>query len=165
MKKALLLLLLTVISFGAFAQAPSKKCPTCGQFMAKCQYKGKHSKNTTTLKPRRGTVNGHEWVGLSLSVKWATCNVGASSPSDYGGYYAWGVTSTKSRYDWDNCFDCINPKDIHNDSSWSKYKKVVKQVLQPNSGHDTAHENRGGTWHVPTKTEPQVMDLVVYNNL
>ena len=43
-----------------------------------------------------GSINGHEWVDLGLSVKWATCNVGASSPSEYGNYYAWGETSTKS---------------------------------------------------------------------
>ncbi len=50
-----------------------------------------------------GTINGHEWVDLGLSVKWATCNVGASSPSDYGNYYAWGETRTKSEYTEDNC--------------------------------------------------------------
>lgn len=40
-----------------------------------------------------GMNNGHEYVDLGLSVKWATCNVGASSPEEYGGYYAWGETS------------------------------------------------------------------------
>lgn len=37
--------------------------------------------------------NGHEYVDLGLSVKWATCNLGANSPEDYGDYYAWGETS------------------------------------------------------------------------
>lgn len=37
-----------------------------------------------------GTINGHDYFDLGLSVKWATCNVGASKPSDYGNYYAWG---------------------------------------------------------------------------
>lgn len=39
-----------------------------------------------------GIVNGHEWVdlGLSSGLKWATCNVGASKPEEYGDYYAWG---------------------------------------------------------------------------
>ena len=36
--------------------------------------------------------NGHEYVDLGLSVKWATCNVGASKPEDYGDYFAWGET-------------------------------------------------------------------------
>lgn len=37
--------------------------------------------------------NGHEYVDLGLSVKWATCNVGANSPEEFGKYYAWGETS------------------------------------------------------------------------
>ena len=39
-----------------------------------------------------GKINGHEYIDLGLpsGFKWATCNVGASSPEDYGGYYAWG---------------------------------------------------------------------------
>ena len=36
------------------------------------------------------SLNGHEYVDLGLSVKWATCNVDAQLPEDYGGYYAWG---------------------------------------------------------------------------
>lgn len=34
--------------------------------------------------------NSHEYVDLGLSVKWATCNVGANSPEEYGDYFAWG---------------------------------------------------------------------------
>lgn len=34
------------------------------------------------------TIAGHKYVDLGLSVKWATCNVGASSPEEYGDYYA-----------------------------------------------------------------------------
>lgn len=40
-------------------------------------------------KPEDGKVNGHEYVDLGLSVKWATCNVGANAPEEYGGYFAW----------------------------------------------------------------------------
>ena len=47
-----------------------------------------------------GTTQGHAYVDLGLSVKWATCNVGASKPEDYGDYYAWGETTTKSDYSW-----------------------------------------------------------------
>ncbi len=44
------------------------------------------------------SYNGHEYVDLGLSVKWATCNVGATKPEEYGNYYAWGETTTKSSY-------------------------------------------------------------------
>ena len=47
-----------------------------------------------------GNHEYHEYVDLGLSVKWATCNVGATSPEDYGDYFAWGETTAKSNYDW-----------------------------------------------------------------
>ena len=55
-------------------------------------------KPNVVINKDRGRLNGHEWVDLGLSVLWATSNVGASSPSDYGDYYAWGETKTKSSY-------------------------------------------------------------------
>ena len=86
-----------------------------------------------------GTINGHQWVDLGLSVKWATCNVGASSPSDYGNYYAWGETRTKSEYTEDNSSTYgINIGDISGDSRY-----------------DVARANWGGTWRLPTKAEVQ----------
>ncbi len=86
-----------------------------------------------------GTINGHQWVDLGLSVKWATCNVGASSPSDYGNYYAWGETRTKSEYTMDNCSTYgINIGDISGDSRY-----------------DAARANWGGTWRLPTQAEMQ----------
>ena len=162
MKKILLFLLLAVFTLGISAQGPSKKCPVCGLSIPKCQYKGKHpKKNPTTpaqqqpskpaAKPRSttGKLNGYDWVDLGLSVKWATQNVGASSPSDYGGYFAWGETRTKSSYDWSNCFDCLDDEG----DSWGIYKIGGKTSISPTSGHDTARENWGGTWRMPTEAE------------
>ena len=96
-----------------------------------------------------GTINGHNYVDLGLSVKWATQNVGASNPSDYGDYFAWGETETKSSYDYDNCFDCLDSTG----DSWGTYKDGGKTSISPNSGHDTARENWGDTWRMPTKAE------------
>ena len=177
MKRLLFFLLLSVVSYALIAQTgPSKKCPTCGLSIPKCKYKGKHTKPATPpktpakpapsksvaqqstpkktasappTKPTTGTIYGHEWVDLGLSVKWATCNVGASSSSDYGDYYAWGETHPKSRYDWDNCFDCLNG----DYNRWGIYKLDGKCVITPTSGHDTARENWGGPWRMPTDAE------------
>ena len=46
----------------------------------------------------------HEWVDLGLpsGTLWATCNIGADKPEDYGGYFAWGETATKEGYSWGN---------------------------------------------------------------
>lgn len=105
--------------------------------------------NSKPVSQPTGYVNGHEWVDLGLSVKWATCNVGASSPSEYGDYYAWGETSTKSSYDWSNCFDCLDTTG----NSWGTYKLGGQTRISPSSGHDTARENWGVTWRMPTDAE------------
>ena len=83
--------------------------------------------------------NGHEYVDLGLSVKWATCNVGASKPEDYGNYYAWGETSTKSSY---------------TDSNSKTYGKSMRDIAG-NSSYDAARANWGGNWRLPTKAEMQ----------
>ena len=51
-----------------------------------------------------GAHNGHEYVDLGLpsGLKWATCNVGANSPEEYGDYFAWGETEPKTTYNWDS---------------------------------------------------------------
>ena len=43
-------------------------------------------------------VEEHEYVDLGLSVLWATCNIGAATPEEYGNYFAWGETVTKDSY-------------------------------------------------------------------
>ncbi len=98
-----------------------------------------NSSTTTTPapKPTTGTINGHEYVDLGLSVKWATCNVGASSPSDYGDYFAWGETSTKSEY---------------TEANSKTYGKSMGSIAG-NSQYDAARANWGSTWRLPTANE------------
>ncbi len=86
-----------------------------------------------------GKINGHDYVDLGLSVKWATCNVGASLPSDYGSYFACGETKTKSKYERDN--SVIYEKNIGDISGDSRY--------------DAARAHWGGSWRLPTKAECQ----------
>lgn len=47
-------------------------------------------------------VEEHEYVDLGLSVLWATCNIGAATPEEYGNYFAWGETATKDSYTEEN---------------------------------------------------------------
>ncbi len=82
-------------------------------------------------------INGHGYVDLGLSVKWAACNVGASSPEDYGNYYAWGETEAKSEYNLVN----------------SKTEGKVIGDISGNPLYDAARANWGGTWRMPTKAE------------
>lgn len=82
-------------------------------------------------------INGHEYVDLGLSVKWATCNIGASSPEDYGNYYAWGETNTKNEYNPDN----------------SLTYNVPVSDFSGNSYYDVAKKEWGSTWRIPSSEE------------
>ena len=97
--------------------------------------------------------NGHEYVDLGLSVKWATCNVGATRPEVYGGYYAWGETEEKDNYDWSTYKWCNGSNDTMTKyCTNSDYGTVDnKTVLDPED--DVAHVKWGGSWRMPTKAE------------
>lgn len=101
-----------------------------------------------------GYENGRGYVDLGLSVKWATCNVGASSPTDYGGYFAWGETCTKSDYSWRTYFDSVsrsNEKFHNSNSDFYKYAANKKTTLDLSD--DAAHVNWGGSWRMPSRAE------------
>ena len=83
-----------------------------------------------------GTENGYDYVDLGLpsGLKWATCNVGATTPEGYGNYYAWGETTTKSSY------------------AESNYTYSNSPTTLP-LNKDAASVNMGGSWRMPTKAE------------
>ena len=96
---------------------------------------------------------------LGLSVKWASCNLGASKPTEYGGYYQWAgtndVSDTSIYLDLSNC-------PYHTGSSyssgWTKYNTQSsygtvdnKKVLDPTD--DAAAVALGGKWRMPTDAE------------
>ena len=76
----------------------------------------------------------HEYVDLGLpsGTLWATMNVGAENPEDYGDYFAWGETSPKSEYTWDN----YTGKDITSD--------------EIPASRDAATANWGSDWRMPS---------------
>lgn len=80
------------------------------------------------------TVINSEGVDLGLSVKWATCNVGATSPEEFGGYYAWGETEEKSAYN-SSTYD------------WSYSNTTL------DAENDVAHTKWGDEWRMPTAEE------------
>ena len=95
----------------------------------------------------------HEYVDLGLSVKWATCNMGASSPEEYGDHYAWGETETESTYDWNTYKWCKGSKNtLTKYCTDSDYGTVDnKKVLE--SSDDVAQVKWGGSWRMPTDAE------------
>ena len=109
-----------------------------------------------------GTANGHGYVDLGLpsGLKWATCNVGATKPEEYGDYYAWGETETKTTYNWSTYKWCENkkistsgyPLDFTKYNTSSSYGTVDnKTTLELED--DAARANWGGTWRMPTDDE------------
>ena len=85
--------------------------------------------------------NGYEYVDLGLpsGLKWATCNVGATSPEDYGDYFAWGETSPKAEYTIENSIT---------------YGEQMSDI-SGNAQYDAATANWRGSWRMPTKDEMQ----------
>ena len=95
-------------------------------------------------------------VDLGLSVKWATCNVGATKPEDYGDYFAWGETTPKKQYDWTTYKYCKGTnktmtKYCNNSSYGNNGFTDNKTVLDPED--DAATVNWGGSWRMPTDAE------------
>ena len=93
------------------------------------------------------THNGYEYVDLGLpsGLKWATCNVGATSPEEYGLYFAWGETTgytAEQVTSGEKLFDNENYT-----ASWISSDLISDQ--------DAAHVNLGGNWRMPTKDEYQ----------
>ena len=102
----------------------------------------------------------HEYVDLGLpsGLLWATCNVGANSPEDYGDYFAWGETQPKDYYDWSTYQHCMG-----------SYTTLTKYCSNSNYGYngftdnlttllpedDAAMANWGSDWRMPTKAEFQ----------
>ena len=109
------------------------------------------------------SYNGHEYVDLGLSVKWATCNVGAENPEDYGDYYAWGEISSKSTYTWMN-YRFRDSGESFMTLRFSKYYPEIEPgpdgntTLEPSD--DVANHEWGGNWRMPTKQEIEEL----YNN-
>ena len=87
-----------------------------------------------------------EYVDLGLSVKWATYNVGATTPEEYGDYFAWGEVKSKIDYTENNY------KYYDNYYGYTKYnptdKKEVLDIID-----DAARINWGGGWRIPSSAE------------
>lgn len=122
-------------------------------------------------------TNGYEYVDLGLpsGLLWATCNVGASKPEDYGDYFAWGASKPQSVYDWVNTPYQTQDTKSYSSTKYTKYlgsttslfqdssaldSEVMKTILDPED--DAAHVNWGGSWRMPTKEEQD--ELIDMNN-
>ena len=95
----------------------------------------------------------YEAVDLGLSVKWATMNVGANAPEEYGDYFAWGETEPKDYYDWSTYKWCNGSETTMTKYCTKSYYGTVDNKTVLELSDDAARANWGGTWRMPTVDE------------
>lgn len=124
--------------------------PDLASFL-KGYYKNVHKVNCGESKSSISKSNNAQEervdLGLSSGILWATCNIGASSPSEIGDYFAWGEREPKDVYGWDTYKLCRGSY-----NSIFKYTETDgKKVLD--SQDDVAKSMLGGEWRIPTKED------------
>ena len=149
--RLMLLCLVCSFSMSAFSQGVAiyKKDGT----MVKYSYEEIDSIVTYNYGEEPVTPVTYEAVDLGLSVKWATFNVGATKPEEYGGYYAWGETEEKEDYSletykWCNGTSISITKYCTDSSDGTVDNKTVLDLED-----DVAHVKWGGDWRMPTNAE------------
>ena len=109
--------------------------------------------NSTTNDVIVGGVT-YEYVDLGLSVKWAKCNIGAKTETEYGDYFMWGSTRPNTP---DECTWAKAPFNGGNTDYNAGAFNQVKDTACPNGilakEYDTATQIMGGNWRMPTKNE------------
>ena len=97
-------------------------------------------------------------LGLPSGLLWATCNVGADNPEDYGDYFAWGETQPKDTYNWSTyqyCNGSYNTLTKYCSNSSYGYNGFTDNLTTLLPEDDAATANWGADWRMPTKEEWQ----------
>lgn len=116
---------------------------------------------TKQIQPAQDQFVASNMVDLGLSVKWATCNLGASKPEQAGYSFSWGETKAKENGTWENYRWCK-----------ATYKELTRYCNSADYGSggfvdfqntllfvdDAAQYNLGGNWRMPTEIE--VLELI-----
>lgn len=130
-------------------------------------------KTTAKRKVADKVTNGHEYVDLGLSVMWATRNIGATSPTDNGKFYAWGEIKSKSDFSISNYKFFLQTENekiagTYIDGKFKRgYTKYVSDIQAKKNGYDEFYDNKrlldyeddaarvlwGGKWRIPTMAE------------
>lgn len=98
-------------------------------------------------------------LGLPSGTKWACCNVGASMPQEYGGYYAWGETEEKDIYN-DVTYIYSSGTDTNGDGFYDEdisYQNIGDNIA--GTEYDVAKQKWGGSWKMPTVEQCRELDL------
>ncbi len=138
-------------------------------FAANAQTYNAHMKNGEVLQLNASDVDYIDFsasgvaieaidLGLPSGTLWANMNVGASSPEDYGDYFAWGETTPKSEFNWSTYKWCNGSSTTLtkycSDSSYG-YNGYTDTKTVLDAEDDAARANWGGDWRMPTKADFQ----------
>ena len=151
MKKLFFSIFVLCMGMCAMAQSSIYVCEKGGKFT---EYLIENLDSISFKKPTIGTENGYTWVDLGLSVRWATMNVGATNPEDYGNYYAWGEITTKTTYNWSNYkYGSYNTLTKYcNDAKYGN-ESFTDELTTLKAADDAATQKWGGNWRIPTIDE------------
>lgn len=136
-----------------------------GECVLTVQAYGKSAKCTVTVTPHE-----FEFVDLGLGVLWATCNLGADKPSDYGDFYAWAELETKDYYYWGNyrycSFNDSRGMDKYTSDGMSHQLLKTDELDRLEAIDDVASVLSGGEWHIPTAQDfKELMEKCVCNKV
>ena len=115
------------------------------------------------LNPDVDVAEGHEYIDLGLpsGTLWATCNIGANAPEEYGDYFAWGETEPKDDYNWNTnkwgYYDENSKLHITKYNTNSGYGPVDNKI-ELDTEDDAAYVNWGPSWRMPTMV--QIKELI-----
>lgn len=144
MKKALLILSVITCGIMMSCNPPCDCNEGCNGNCCGCEQN--NDDPVTPSDETEGFINGYAYVDLGLpsGTKWATHNIGATTPEGYGEYYQWGMTTPPAdgNYSEENCATHgIEMPDISGDPQY-----------------DAARANWGSTWRMPTREEMQELE-------
>lgn len=141
------ILLLTLICQSSYAQGVVNRSAS-RQTSSSTKANQKKASSVKVSEPD-GYINGHGYVDLGLpsGTKWATCNVGASSPEGSGDYFAWGEIKENTDYKPNGIFTF--GKDVGD----LKSEGVVNSKGNLAEAYDAASCNWKGAWHTPSKED------------
>ena len=123
-------------------------------------------KDTTQSLPVSGQIAGHDYIDLGLpsGTLWATYNVGATKPTEFGDYFAWGETEPKDVYDWNTykyakvslTEDVLQKWQLDTLTKYNtgkEYPGTIDDFTTLLPEDDAATANWGGEWRMPTNEE------------
>ena len=119
---------------------------------------GNNNGQNDTIVDNSGSFNGHDYIDLGLpsGTLWATCNVGAEAPEEYGDYFAWGETEPKEIYDWSTYKYAKGDYDQltkYCQNATYGYEGYTDALYVLESLDDAATVNWGDGWRMPSATE------------